>query len=188
MDVPLEIRFHDIEPSQALEAAIRERVDRLNRMYPRLTSCRVAVEAPHRQHRKGNIFAIHIELGVPGGKLAVTREPHHVREKYATPDIYKTLRDAFDAAERRVLEYKRQVKGEVKAHEDFFHGEVAAVNPTRDHGFITTNTGTQLYFHRNALMECALEDLSPGTAVHYVETVGDTGPIAAKVWRVETRA
>ncbi len=111
MRIPLEIRFHDLDASPALEAAIRDRVDKLDALYPRLTSCRVSVEAPHRQHRKGNIWEIHIELGVPGGRLAISREPHHPREKYANPDIYTTLGDAFDAAERRVLDYKRQASG-----------------------------------------------------------------------------
>lgn len=184
MDVPLEIRFHNLEPSAALEDAIRERAEKLDRLYDRLTSCRVSVEAPHKQHRKGNLYEVHIELGVPGGMLAVTREPHRARERYASPDVYKTLRDAFDAAERQLLDYKRRINGDVKIHTDFFHGQVTAVHPDRDHGFLLTNTGTLLYFHRNSLMEGALEDLSVGTAVHYVETVGDTGPTAAKVWRV----
>jgi len=118
MDVPLEIRFHELEPSAALEAAIRERVERLDKLYPRLTSCRVAIEAPHRQHRKGNLYAIHIELGVPGGKkLAVTREPHHAWEKYALPDIYSTLRDAFDTAERQLTDHKQMLNGNVKSHD-----------------------------------------------------------------------
>lgn len=182
MDAPLEIRFHNLDPSEALEAAIRDRVAKLDRLYPRLTRCLVAVEAPHRQHRKGNQFEVHVDLWVPGGHLAVTKEPHRAEEKYASPDVYKAMRDAFDTAERMLLDYKRQISGDVKVHADFFHGQVSAVHPDRDHGFVLTNTGSQLYFHRNSLMEGALEDLSPGQAVHYVETVGDTGPTAAKVW------
>lgn len=108
MDGPLEIRFHELDASEALEMAIRERVERLDRLYPRLTSCRVAVEAPHRQHRHGNIREIRIELGVPGGKLAISHAPHRPHEKYAEPDLYSALRDAFDAAERRLIEHKRQ--------------------------------------------------------------------------------
>lgn len=184
MDAPLEIRFHNLDPSTAMEAAIRERVDRLDRLYPRLTRCLVAVEAPHRQHRKGNQWEVHIDLWVPGAHLAVTREPHRLRDRYAHPDVYAAMRDAFDAAERQLLDYKRQINGEVKLHEEFFHGQVAALMPERDHGFILTNTGGQLYFHRNSLMEGAFEDLAPGQAVHYVEGAGDTGPTAAKVWPV----
>lgn len=55
MEIPLEIRFHNLEPSDALESAIRERAAKLDKLYDRLTSCRVAVERPHHQHRKGNL-------------------------------------------------------------------------------------------------------------------------------------
>ncbi|MBC7907167.1 MAG: HPF/RaiA family ribosome-associated protein [Rhodospirillaceae bacterium] len=184
MDGPLEIRFHNLDTSDAMEAAIRERVDKLERLYPRLTRCLVSVEAPHNQHRKGNQWEVHIDLWVPGGHLAVTHEPHRSREKYANPDVYTAMRDAFDVAERQLLDYKRQMNGDVKLHNDFFHGQVSAVHLDRDHGFILTNTGTQLYFHRNSVMEGNMEDLTPGQAVHYVETAGDTGPTAAKVWPV----
>jgi ribosomal subunit interface protein len=100
MNVPLDIRFHHLDSSQALEQVIRERVERLEHIYDRLTSCHVAVEAPHHQHRKGNLFEVHVDLGVPGGSLAVTREPH------AHPDVYQAMREAFDAAERRLQTFK----------------------------------------------------------------------------------
>lgn len=182
MDDPLEIRFHNLEPSAAMEAAIRDRVDKLERLYPRLTRCLVSVEAPHKQHRKGNQYEVHVDLWVPGGHLAVTHEPHRPRDKYANPDVYTAMRDAFDVAERQLLDYKRQINGDVKLHTDFFHGQVVVVHPDRDHGFILSNTGSQLYFHRNSVMEGSMEDLVPGQPVHYVESAGDTGPTAAKVW------
>ena len=45
--------------------------------------------------------------------------------------------------------------------------------------------GTQLYFHRNSLVNRDFDRLKVGDRVHFVETVGDTGPIASKVWPVE---
>lgn len=182
MDVPLEIRFHNLTPSVAVETAIRERVARLERLYPRLTSCRVAVEAPHRQHRKGNILSVHIDLGLPRGELAVTREPHKVRERYTHPDVYKALRDAFDAAERQLLDFKNRQRGEVKPHPEMLTGRVSEVYTADDHGFLLTATGSTLYFHRNSVMDTPFDALKPGDSVHYLETVGDTGPIANKVW------
>ncbi len=182
LDVPLEIRFHNLQSSEAVEAAIRERVTRLERLYERLTSCRVAVEAPHKQHRKGNIYTISIDLGVPGGELVVNREPHKPRERYANPDLYKAIRDAFDAAERQLVAYKGRQRGEIKPHPEMFHGQVRDLFPEADHGFLITNTGGSLYFHRNSVLNGDFENLKPGSAVHYIETVGDTGPIAQKVW------
>ncbi len=183
MDVPLEIRFHNIDSSEAIEAAIRERAARLERLYDRLTSCRVAVEAPHRQHRKGNVYTVTINMGVPRGELMVNKEPHKPKERYANPDLYKAIRDAFDAAERQLVSYKQKLGGvEVKPHDALFHGQVSEVHPERDFGFLMTATGSQLYFHRNSIMDVQLEDMRPGTPVHYVEAMADNGPHASKVW------
>lgn len=182
MDVPIEIRFHNLEPSEAVEALIRERAARLDKFYGRLTSCRVAVEAPHKQHRKGNVYTVTVNLGVPGSELMVNKEPHRPKERYASPDLYKAVRDAFDAAERQLLSYKQKLRGDVKVHDSMMIGQVSELHPDNDHGFLLTNTGGSLYFHRNSLMDEDLEKLRPGQAVHYIESVGDSGPHASKVW------
>lgn len=184
MDTPLEIVFHNTASSPEVEAEIREHVHRLERRFGHLTGCRVSVELLHRQHRTGNRYEVHIEPRVPGGELAVTREPHRAAEKYAQPTLHQSLRDAFKAAERRLLEYKRRLQGEVKPHEAAFAGQISQLYPAEDHGFILTHEGTQLYFHRNNLMQGDFDRLRKGEKVRFVETAGDTGPIAYKVWPV----
>lgn len=182
MQTPLEIAFHNVSSSAHLEADIRERAGKLERLYDRLTACRVTVEADHRQHRTGNLYEVHIVMSVPGQELVVTREPHKAKQRYAEPDVHTSIRDAFRAAERQLKEFKRKLRGEVKPHDAQFQGQVSQLYPDQDHGFILTSTGTQLYFHRNALMEGAFDALTRGTPVHYIEIVGDTGPLASKVW------
>src|SRR5919201_260888 len=107
MQIPLEITFHNLESSEWIETEIRERAAKLEKLYPRLVGCRVSVEALHQQHRTGNVYDVHIELIVPGVELAVSREPHRVKEKYAHPTLRTSLRDAFAAAERQLKDYKR---------------------------------------------------------------------------------
>lgn len=182
MKVPLEITFHNLQSSEWVEAAIREQVLKLEKIYPRLVGCRVSIEALHKQHRSGNICDVHIELRLPGGALVVSREPHRAREKYANPTVGTSLRDAFAAAARQLKDYKQRQSGEVKTHEPLFQGQVAQLYPQEDHGFILTNEGTQLYFHRNSLIDADFAKLKRGDAVHYVASDGDTGPIARKVW------
>ncbi len=182
MDRPLEIAFHNVSPSPALEENIRERVAKLEKMYQRLTGCRVAVEKRHKQHRTGNIYEVHIEMMVPGAKLVVSKEPHRPKERYANPDVYASLRDAFSAAEAQLKGFKEQQRGDIKPHPPLFQGQVAQIFRERDYGFITTNEGKQLYFHRNSVMDKDFDKLKEGEAVHFIETEGDTGPTAAKVW------
>lgn len=182
MQTPLEITFHNLQPSPSLEEEIRERVAKLERLYDRLVGCRVSVEGLHKQHRKGNIFEVHIELMVPGPNPVVSRPPHRAKQRYANPDIHVSLREAFDAAERQLKDWKEQIRGFVKPHEPMVHGQVSEVDPAGEFGFILTNEGTQLYFHRNSVIGGGFEQLRRGAKVHYVAADGDTGPTASKVW------
>lgn len=183
MQTPLEVAFHNMQPSDALEADIRKRAAKLEKIYERLVGCRVSVEGLHKQHRTGNIYEVHIEMMVPGQNLVVSREPHRAKERHANPDVYTSVRDAFKSAERQLKDFKQRQRGEVKPHDAMFQGKVSQLYPDKDHGFILTHTGTQLYFHRNSVMNNGFNHLKEGDAVHFVETVGDTGPIANKVWR-----
>jgi ribosome-associated translation inhibitor RaiA len=187
MDVPVEIVFHNMSSSPTVEAEIRERVEKLDRLYDHLIGCRVSVELLHRRHKTGNLYDVHIDMRVPGNELAVTREPHRAREKFANPDVGVAVRDAFRAAERRLVDFKRKQHGEVKVHEEdgLLAAQVSQLYPDEDHGFLLTPTGGQLYFHRNSMVNRDFDRLEVGAKVHYVETVGDTGPIANKVWRAE---
>jgi ribosome-associated translation inhibitor RaiA/cold shock CspA family protein len=182
MQKPLEISFTNMEASPAVEEDIRRRVAKLEKIYDRIVHCRVSVELLHRQHRTGNVFEVHIELALPGGELVVSREPHRAKEKYAFPDIRVSVRDAFEAAERQLKDFKERQRGEVKPHEVAFQGQVSQLYPAKDHGFILTHEGTQLYFHRNCVINAVFDKLKRGDPVQFVEIIGDTGPIASKVW------
>jgi cold shock CspA family protein/ribosome-associated translation inhibitor RaiA len=183
MDRPLDIAFHNSSHSDAVEAEIRRHVDKLETRFPHLTGCRVSIEALHNQHRNGNVWDVHVILSVPGRDLAVSRVPHHARDRYAHPDVYTSLRDAFKAAERQLETYKDRPKQDwTPPSGSALTGQVARVLPEDDHGFILNNLGTQLYFHRDSLTRGDFAELQVGAKVHYVEEEGDTGPVATKVW------
>ena len=102
----LQIAFHNIRPSAALSADIKKRVAKLEKLYGRLTGCRVSVEALHRQHRTGNVHEVHIEIDAPGKKIVVSHEPHHVSERHRKPSARDSIHDAFKTAEGRLKEFK----------------------------------------------------------------------------------
>ena len=106
----LQIVFHNMKPSPALAADIRKRVAKLEKLYGRLTSCRVSVEALHRQHRTGNVHEVHIEIDAPGGRIVVSHEPHRVSERHRKPTARNSIHDAFKTAEERLKEFKDQRK------------------------------------------------------------------------------
>ena len=106
---PLEIHFLEMPESEAVEAKIRERVDRLSRFSGEILKCQVWIESPHGHHRKGRLYGIRIRLTVPGEEIAIESQP-------TEDDVYVSIRDAFDAVRRKLEDYERRRRGEVKAH------------------------------------------------------------------------
>lgn len=97
MRTPLRITFRHMDPSSAVEARIREHMDRLERFHKRITGCHVIVEAPAGHRRHGAPYDITIDLTVPGKEVAV-RSGHPEREAHT--DVYVAIRDAFDDVKR----------------------------------------------------------------------------------------
>ena len=162
MERPLDIGFHNMEPSAAIEAEIRQRVEKLERRYSNLIGCRVTVEALHNQHRTGNVHEVHIVLSVPGRDLAVSREPHRAKERYANPNMHAILRDAFEAAERQLESYKGARRVDTSGPSgSAVTGQVTQLLPGEDHGFILNNLGTQLYFHRDSVTNGSTRSSGP---------------------------
>ncbi|HET9481617.1 MAG TPA: HPF/RaiA family ribosome-associated protein, partial [Candidatus Polarisedimenticolia bacterium] len=87
MQVPLQISFHNMASSQALEARVRERVARLERFFDGIISCRVIVEAPHKQPHKSTL-GITIDIGVAGKEIVVKRELRHHQSR---DDAYQVI-------------------------------------------------------------------------------------------------
>jgi cold shock CspA family protein/ribosome-associated translation inhibitor RaiA len=193
LQVPLEISFHNIESSEWAEREIRERVAELERLYGRLNSCRVRIDQRAKDLTGTIPPVVHIELGIPGRReLVVSHEPGHLLRKYQHPDLHRAISEAFRIAERQLLDLKNEredrSKGVSHEAERQFLGQVAEVDHDRDFGFLLTKEGGLLYFHRNAVLNGDFDRLERGHQVHYVETLGDTGPIASKVRSKSTNA
>ncbi len=115
MRIPLEVTFRHMEPSAAAEARIAEKVAKLEQIYKQITRCQVVIEAPHEHSRQGKLFHVSIDLTVPGAELLVTRGHNH--QSHAHEDVYVAIRDAFDAARRRLEDHVRLRRGDVKHHD-----------------------------------------------------------------------
>jgi ribosomal subunit interface protein len=88
---------------------VREKAAKLEQFHPRIMSCRVVIEQPAQHQRQGKEFVVRVDLKVPGGEVAVSRDHHE--------DVYVALRDAFDAARRKLEDFAREQRGDVKHHE-----------------------------------------------------------------------
>lgn len=111
MQTPLQITFRHLDSSPALEARIREHVERLERFHDRITGCHVIVEAPAAHRNKGAPFDVKIDLSVPGSEIAV-RSGQAERAEHM--DVYVALRDAFDSMRRLLQDYARERRDEIR--------------------------------------------------------------------------
>lgn len=113
MKLPVQITYRDMDSSPAIEQAVHERIAELEKVYDRITSCRVMIEEPHQHQRKGRLFHVRIDLTVPGSELVVGGKPD---DNHAHEDFNVALRDAFRAAKRVLREHARIRRGDIKAH------------------------------------------------------------------------
>lgn len=108
MKLPLQITLRDISHSDAVEDAIRQKAEKLDRFYSHIMACRVTVEMPGKHKHQGKEFEVRIDITVPGSEIVVN--------KLHGEDLHVVLRDAFDAAKRRLEDYSQVQRGDVKAH------------------------------------------------------------------------
>ena len=179
MQVPLEISTRRIDLSPALEADLRRRARKLERFYDRITSCRVAVERPSDHHNEGGPYRVRLDITAPGSQVVADKQAE---------DLNVAIRDAFQAAERQVDELSRRQRGEVKTPVGPPEGRVLRLFKEDGFGFLEGPDGTEVYFHRNAVLEPGFDDLEVGSRVRYAETQGLEGPQASTVSLVGTES
>jgi ribosomal subunit interface protein len=160
MQRPLQIVFRDIPHSDAVETHIREKVEKLELFYSHIIGCKVTAEIAGKHKHQGKLFNVRLDITVPGSELVVNRDMHE--------DLYVALRDAFDAAKRRLEDYGRRQRGDTKMHSAELHGQVARISPD-GFGFIETSDGREFYFNRDNLTQVVFDKLEVGSDVQFIE-------------------
>ena len=111
MQLPLQVTFRNLEPSESVRADIETQAAKLHQFFDRIVSCRVAVEALTRRGQKGKLFNVRVDLGVPGREIVTNgkRFKSHARE-----DVRMAVKEAFTAAGRTLEDYASKLRGDVK--------------------------------------------------------------------------
>ena len=178
MQLPLQVAFHNMAHSDAIEKSVRDKAEKLDQFADHIMGCRVVVEMPHRHHVHGNQYQVRIDITVPGEEIVVNRESSEHTE-YRDAEV--AIRDAFDAAERQLEDFVRRRRGYVKELATAPHGRVAKLFPQEGYGFIETADGREIYFHRHSVLHDGFDRLHKGVEVSFVEEEGKKGPQASTV-------
>lgn len=110
MQTPLQISVRRVEDSAAARALVRKCVDKLEVFYDRITSCRVMIEVPQRFPAGTPIaYNVRVDIRVPREEIVIKRQAH--------PELHTAIQEAFDAAGRRLQDYARRARGDVKRSE-----------------------------------------------------------------------
>ncbi|RYB97860.1 HPF/RaiA family ribosome-associated protein [Ciceribacter ferrooxidans] len=179
MEVTPRVTFRGMDHSEAVEAAVHERIERLSRFHDHITSCSVVIEAPHKHSQKGKIYHVRVNINVPGREIVVGRE---AEENHAHEDVLVAIRDSFDAAQRQLEDVVRKMSSyRVKAHPVAMRGTVARVVPEEGFGFILGADGREYFFRRESVTTENWAALGEGTKVRFAEHDGEKGPYASAV-------
>lgn len=174
MQIPLELAVRDVAVPPELEQEVRRYVSKLDRIHPRISSCRVAIDRPHNRRRTGDRYRVRVDMRIPGRELTITRRTGE------TP--LSAVQAAFSAAARRLeggAEKERIVPRQPRARPA--RGRVMEIQPLGRYGFLESADGRQIYFDARAVLNDAFDRLTPGTVVKYTEESGNKGPQASTV-------
>ncbi len=185
MEIPLEIAFEGLEPSETVAARVRQEASKLEHFYHRITSCRVVIDKPHQHHQKGNAYYVRIHVTLPGGgDVVVSKDPGHKRSH---SDVYNAIHDAFAAAKRQLQDAMRKRQLRTKHREALPPGIIAKIYPYEGYGLIAGPGGRDLYFDRDSVAEGGFENLEAGQEVVFSEVVGEHGAQAVAVRAIARR-
>ena len=180
MQEPLQISFHNMDSSEALESRVREHWAKVERHYDGIVSARIVLEAAHKQPHKSTL-GITISIGVPGRDIVVKREQRlHESDHHATWVINEAFHGRAPARELRAEAAPRRQSSRGRAGVR----AVARLYPDQAYGFIETRERLDIYFHRDVLRDADFAELKVGSEVLYTLAPDDgpMGPMASSVW------
>lgn len=106
MQMPLQITSRQLPVTHAIESNIKQKIKKLDRFNDQIIGCRVTIDTPHRHKHKGREYNLTIDVTIPGKEIVVKHESHE--------DLYVSIRDAFEAAKRQLVEHSAKRRNEQK--------------------------------------------------------------------------
>lgn len=187
MQVPLEITYHGVTKSEAIDQYVRDKAAHMEKFCNHISRCDIVIEQPNATKQHGSQFRVRIDVTVP---------PHHelvVDEKPESHDMHeplqKVVNDAFKSMERQLRDLSDKQQGRVKTHDQATDAEgptgaamISKLFPELGYGFITDDSGRDVHFTAGAVVGAVhFKDLKVGASVRFEEIPGEQGPTATRV-------
>ncbi|MEL6912312.1 MAG: HPF/RaiA family ribosome-associated protein [Cyanobacteria bacterium J06648_1] len=188
MQITPEITYRNLEKTAAIHSLIEEKIAKLEQFCDYINSCRVVVEKAHDHPDSGSPYKVSIDITIPHGReIAVSQNPDQGKQY---PPLETVIRDAFEAARRQVVGLSTEQKGERKMH---YEQEISAIItklfPEQGYGFLkAVDTGEEIYFHHNSVVNEDFSNLEIGNGVRFKETQGEMGLQATTVQVIDRQS
>ena len=179
METPVEIDFQGMDANPSVRDTIAKHVTQLEERFGRITAGRVVLKAPGEHHRTGGLYEIGIRLMLPEGREVNISHTEQDDERHS--DLTFAINSAFKHARRQLQDQVRKLQRQVKHHDGLPIGTVVGLDPLGEFGFIETDDGREIYFHRNSVLGGEFPQLAVNSRVTYAEEMGEKGPQASTV-------
>jgi ribosomal subunit interface protein len=167
---PLDVTLRDVENTEAIDASIKKRAEKLHQYYDRITFCKVAVAALQKNQHQGKLFQVNIELNVPGKMMVANRHSHR------NEDLYVAIRDSFNAIKRQLEEHIHKLREDNKTpHTLPLNGTIVRLFDY--YGFIEDMDGNEYYFHEDNVLQPEFSHLIVGNSVKFL------GSASGEAWQ-----
>jgi ribosomal subunit interface protein len=87
----IQIIVRSITDSPTIDYHVIKYFKKINKIYPRISNCRVVIDAPQRHKHKGKMFSINIDITIPGKEVVCRKQ---------NQNLYVAIRDGFSAIEK----------------------------------------------------------------------------------------
>ena len=162
-----------------LQDLVHQRISDLEKIYPRIISCDIVVDAPQKKKVTGRTFEVHLSVHLPGPDIHVSRS--YGRSK-ADEDVKLAINRVFNTAKRKLRQHSQKMGlQEIKHHAPVIHGVVDRLIPGTTYGFIKGDDGREVYFEADNLTGGNWADIKAGNKVRFREELGPKGPYATNV-------
>ena len=169
----MELHWHHPETFREQDRALaEERIRDLARDHTDLIDVRISAR-PTGHHRHGG-QEVRITCEARGKEIVAAR---------TRPDLRLALNETLDAFEREIWRMRHRRTQQRREHpaEPPELGVIDEIRVDDEHGFVLTDAGLRVYFHRNAVSGLDFEALAEGQRVALNFEAGDEGPQATFV-------
>ena len=113
MPIPTTVTFHGLEVSDALREEAIKHAQRLERFADDISHCEVRFQSDTSRRHRPNRFSVQASVSMRGHRLGTGYGNTPSAE---SDDAYLVLSHAFEALTRRIEDYVRRRRGDVKTH------------------------------------------------------------------------